>query len=240
MIRNRLWNQHEDTFFKMRQNYKEFFELGDYKYLRNHNAWHGMKLIANQYQMARTELQGLEDPNEVARWINENQHRFFNVPLMHVFEDRKPVLFHKFEWMIFEPTFDRPINERFYHFQFFEEDLEGDGFRGELRIYIPYSPLRYDDSAVKAALASFGIYAFELSYGSNPDGRYLEARFVMLARDWKFPVDFNLWNLEKGKRPIDMTEDDFENMNEVDLDLDDIDPWEQIFDKLDDEDYNDR
>jgi len=212
----------------MRELYNIFFEhTKDMNYLTNGNAWQGMKLISDQYTRNRAEFQSLSDPNQIPAWLKVNQHRLFNVPLIQCEKDRKPTKFDRFEFVTFKE--EEQLDHRFYFGNSsIEEDIKGPGYQGDLRVYIPYKTLRYDDTAVKWALASMGIYTFEMVYGSNDQGRYLDALFVMLARDWHFKVDFADWQI-RGSRagkpnPLfdDLTDEEYDQLSEEEKDQVDL------------------
>jgi len=214
----------------MRELYKLFFDhSNDMKYLFNGNAWQGLKMISDQYIKTRQEFQSLTDPNHIPVWLNTNQHRLFNVPLIQCEKDRKPTKFDRFEFVSFKE--EQNLNSCFYFGNSsIEDDVAGHGYSGDVRIYIPYKTLRYDDTAVRWALASMGIYTFEMVYGSNDQGRYLDAGFEMLQRDWPFKVDFTDWSLNvKTRTPgfDGLTDEEYDMLSEDEKD--DIDLKERLW-----------
>lgn len=228
MIRSKLTNTVCTNRTDLREHYKEFF-LGvndDVPYLRNGNMWQGLRLVVDQYVLARAEFQAIKDPNDVALWINENQHRLFNNPIIHAAMgkvQRKPEKFIRFEFASFKE--DDDVDARFYFGDVAaEEDVQGKGFSGDLRVYIPYTTKPYDEPAVRWSLASFGIYITEQSFSNDDEGRFIDAEFVMLERDWSFDVALDIWVLEtRRKRPTrvmtaeeleDYFEEEFEKMSE--------------------------
>lgn len=229
MFRSQLTNQVCNTRTDLREHYKEFF-LGirdDVPYVINGNLWQGFRLVVDQYVRARAELQAVRDPNDIARWINANQHRLFNVPLIHAGMSeagRKPEQFIRFEFASFKE--DDDVDARFYFGNVAaEEDVEGKGYSGDLRIYIPYTTKPYDEPSVRWALASFGIYITEQAFSNDDEGRFIDASFVMLERDWSFDVELNIWVLETRRwdRPSslmtnreleDFLDEEFEKLSE--------------------------
>lgn len=204
MIRSKLFNSIHESHRELRGHYKEFF-LGvneDVPYLRNGNLWQGFRLVVDQYLLARAEIQAIRDPNDIAVWINENQHRLFNVPVIHAAMkkiDRKPEKFIRFEFASFKE--DDTVDARFYFGDVAdEEDVAGVGFSGDLRIYIPYTTKPYDSTAIRWALACFGIYITEQTFSNDQEGRYLDAEFVMLARGWTFDIALDIWVLEQRRQ----------------------------------------
>jgi len=141
-----------------------------------------LKMIARQYQEFKADVQAMTTFEELLKWMNERTHEVMMVPMNYVDNRRKPVPPLKVEFK--EVAYDEDVNTQFRFFDHSEEPVYGIGWSGKLIVY-PNKKLRFDSTAWRFGLASYGIYLDSGQYeGAEKDGAWIFG-FSMLDRDFQ-------------------------------------------------------
>lgn len=198
MFPNRLTNQRFNTPTSVRIFYQWFIhELWEFTFNRgthfnrNHDIFVALKLISEQYLMTRKKIQDFTNLHDLLEFINTNQLNILNVPLNMVDYRRNPKPYIQIDIVSLDKSY---IDSMFQHLGEWEEPIQGEGWEGDMKIYIPQIGRIFDDKAIRVGLASYGIYLFDIVYGYDRKSRFLNCRFAMLKDHFNLTINKNITN----------------------------------------------
>lgn len=223
MIRSVLDNQCFKTLADYRYGMAILYDTADLieRCVRRPQDYRRLRMITRQYVAHRNHLQALTALSDVEKWLNSEHLALFNVPMNHLDERRKPIA--PLEFKFSNVVRDSHIDTIHRLDIFTEEPIKGKGWVGGLVVKITTNP-RYDITALRFALSSYGIYITEVEYSPIQGASAYDLSFAMLRRDFKL----------KGFR-----EDDWLNIDTLNDDdridqmsLEELEQWDrdQLFD----------
>lgn len=184
MIRSVLDNQHFATWAEYWYGMTSFYETADLveRCVRYPADYRRLRMITRQYAMHRQRLQALTTLTDVEKWLNQEHLALFNVPMNYLDNRRRPIA--PLEFKFTNVVEDRHIDTIHRLDVFTEEPIKGKGWSGSLIVKIVTNP-RYDITALRFALGSYGIYVTEVEYSPIQGASAYELTFSMLRRDFK-------------------------------------------------------
>jgi hypothetical protein len=186
--------------------YWQFGELAP-QLIADPTLYRRIRMISAQYVHYRESVQAITDFAVLEKWLNEEQHLLYNVPMNFFLERRQAVSFNTAKFQnVSADTFDTTV----VHDDELSEEVVGPGWSAELVIEVATFP-KLDPIALKNALASFGIYVISTQYSGfreNHDSNFLLS-VIMLERDFKMEVNELDWILDQDEDdPFGLIEDD--------------------------------